>query len=65
MEIAMRIMVNDEFNWKRGEIATVLDTREICGVTVYWVAVPSGPTATVEFAIRADKTLPVLEIEDV
>lgn len=57
----MKVMINDGLSFYQGRVADVKETREICGMKVYWVSLPSG-TATVEFAIRESNVIEVPEI---
>lgn len=51
-----RVIIRDELDWYAGREAVVKDRKVIAGITVLWVAVPSGTgNATIEFAIREDK----------
>lgn len=58
----MKVMINDPVSFYRGRVADVLETREVVGVKVFWVALPSGAGGTIEFAIRESYTIAVPEI---
>ncbi len=61
----MKVMVNESANFYNGRVGDVLDTREVVGIKVFWVAIPSGAGGTIEFAIRESNVIVIPEIENV
>jgi len=51
-----KVIIRDDVAFYNGREAVVKDRQVMAGITVLWVAIPSGTgNATVEFAIREDK----------
>lgn len=52
-----KVIVRDEVCWYNGREAVVKSRNVIAGITVLWVAIPSGTgNATIEFAVREENT---------